>query len=60
MKYEKWLEWTVITFIILYYILINYLKDDILPITRMLMKNVPIIAFLTLAFFIKFRNEYRK
>ena len=60
MKYEKWLEWTVITFIILYYILINYLKDDILPITRMLMRNVPIIAFFTLVFFIFFRKEYLK
>lgn len=59
MKYEKWLEWIVITFIILYYTYI-LLKDDILPITRILMVRVPIIAFLTLAFFIKFRNEYRK
>ena len=57
---NKSFDLIVSTIIFLYIILIHYFKDDILPITRMLMINVPILAFFTIFIMIFFINEVRK
>ena len=51
---------TFATIIILYYILIHYFTDDMLPITKMFMMYVPMLALFTIYIILFFINEVRK